>query len=84
MIRTWKKQTGVITVRRDDDGAEFELQMISTFCEVREGGVVRVVENKLKEVASADDRSVYTTDETQFFFTNEPNRPMRIVRSNVS
>lgn len=83
MSRTWKEQTGTITVSRDDDGAEFELQVISTFREIREDGSVRVVENKLKDVASADGRGVYTTDETQFIFADEPNRPMRIIRSDV-
>ena len=83
MRRTWKEQTGTITVRRDDDGSEFELQVISTFREVLEGASVRVAENKLKDVASADGRGVYTTDETQFFFTDEPHRPMRIIRSDL-
>lgn len=79
MTRTWKKPTGTVTVRRDDDGAEFQLQVISTFREIRDGAGVREVEDALKDVASADGRGVYTTDETHFFFADEPNRPMRIV-----
>ena len=76
-----KRQTGTITVRRDDDGKQFELQVISTFREIRVGAVVREVEDALKEVASPDGRGVYTTDETHFFFEDEPHRPMTIVRS---
>jgi hypothetical protein len=79
MTKTWKEQTGSITVRRDDDGAEFELQVISTFREVRDETGLKKVEDKLKDVASVDGRAVYTTDENRFFFADEPNRPMRIV-----
>jgi len=79
MTRRWKEQTGTITVRRDDDGTEFQLQVISTFREILDGETVRVVEDRLKDVASADGRGVYTTDETQFFFADETDRPMRIV-----
>jgi len=80
MAKTWKKVTRSLTVRRDDDGAEFELQEVSTFREERVGGIVTVVEDRLKDVASADERGVYTTDETQFFFADEPKRALRIVR----
>ena len=76
-----KRQTATITVRRDDDGEEFELQVISTFREIRESGVIREVEDKLTEVVSPDGRVVYTTDERHFFFEGEPDRPMRIVGS---
>jgi hypothetical protein len=80
MTRTRKEQTGTITVRRDDDGAEFQLQVISTFREIRDGAGVRVVEDRLKDVASADGRGVYTTDETRFFFANEPARRLPATR----
>lgn len=76
-----RRQTGTITVRREDDGAEFELQVFSTFHEVREGAVVRELEDKLKHVASPDGRGIYTTNETHFFFDDEPDRPIRIVRA---
>jgi hypothetical protein len=48
----------MITVRRDDNGEEFELQVISTVREVRGGASVRAVEDKLEDVASADGRGV--------------------------
>jgi len=79
-----QRQTGTITVRREDDDAEFELQVISTFRQIHEGGMVKEIEDKLKDVASPDGRGVYTTDETHFFFEDEPDRPMRIVDPNES
>ena len=75
-----KRQTATITVRRDDDGEEFELQVISTFREIRESGVIREVKDKLTEVASPDGRVVYATDETHFLFDEEPDRRMTIVK----
>ena len=76
-----KRQTGTITVRRDDDGADFVLQVISTFRQIREGGVVQEIEDRLKDVASPDGRSVYTRDGVQFLFADEPDRPMQIVKN---
>jgi hypothetical protein len=79
MSKTRRQQTGKITVRREDDGAEFELLVISTFHEVQDEHGRREVEDRLKDVASSNGREVYTTDEEQFFFGGEPNRPMKIV-----
>ena len=56
------------TVRRLDDGQEFELLR-----------VYRRAEDKLADVASPDGRTVYTRDEVNFFFADEPDHPMRIV-----
>ena len=55
-------------VRRVDDGAQFELHT-----------VYRRAEDKLGDVVSPDGRDVYTPDEVNFYFADEPDRPMRIV-----
>lgn len=81
MDKTWKKQTGKITVRREDDGDEFDLLVISTFHERHDQHGSHVSEDGLKEVTSPDGRGVYTPDEESFYFEGEPDRPMRIVES---
>jgi hypothetical protein len=63
----WER-TEPFTVRRLDDGREFQL--------IR--GYRRAVD-KLADVASPDGRGVYTPDEESFFFVGEDDRPMRIV-----
>ena len=57
--------TTSFTVRRIDDDAEFELLR-----------VYRRPEDKLADVVSPDGREVYTTDEVNFFFSDEPTRPI--------
>jgi hypothetical protein len=79
MDRKWKEQTGTIRLRRLDDGAEFIVPIISTFHELRNRQGVTVVESKLKKPGLVDGRSVFTPDEKQFFFEDEPARPMMII-----
>lgn len=76
---TEKRQIGTILVRREDDGQEFELMVISTFRQNITTWGATEVEDKLKDVASPDGREVYTTDEVHFFFADEPDRPMVVV-----
>ncbi len=81
MASTWRKVTGHVTVRRDDDGAVFQLDVISTFHEHTDTHGAREVEDRLKELASPDGRRVYSSDETHFYFEDEPTRALRIMHS---
>lgn len=60
-------RTVPFTVRRLDDGQVFQLLK-----------VFRRAEDRLADVTSPDGRSVYTPDEKNYFFEDEPNRPMQI------
>ena len=65
----WEK-TEPFTVRRVDDREEFQLRRC-----------YRRAVDKLADVASPDGREVYSTNEIDFYFADEPDRPMRIVES---
>ena len=58
-----------INVRRVDDGQMFQLLM-----------TYRWPERKLVEVSSPDGRKVHVLDESNFYFADEPDRPMVMLR----
>ena len=76
MTKTWKERTGSITVRRKDDDAEFQLDEISTFHERSDMHGVHRSQDRLKDVVGPDGRGVFTPDEINFFFEDEPDRAM--------
>lgn len=81
MAKTWRKQTGSIRIRRDDDGKEFTIALISTFEENRTQLDVSVVEKPFKDLASPDGRKIYAHDEKRFWFGDEPNRQLTLIET---
>lgn len=64
-------------VERDDDGKRFVLLEVTRYHEgIGDDGRKRMLESRLKGVASPDGRGVFADDEGKFFFADEPDRPM--------
>lgn len=67
-----EQRVGTVTLRRDDDGEEIEIDVYQ-----------RVVNGKrigLQRMVSPDGRDIYNKNETEFYFDREMVRVMRIVR----
>jgi hypothetical protein len=79
MTRRRKEKTGSVTLRRKDDGVEFEMNVYSTFREERDMHGITKVEDRLKEIVSPDGRSLCSDDEQLWYFCDEPGRLMEIV-----
>ena len=70
--------TGKVRVQ-DDEGNELEWDVVHEFTENRTMHGSSVSRSKLKDVRSPDGRTIYSLEEGEFYFAEEPSRIYRVV-----
>lgn len=78
MNRKWEEVTGKVIVR-DNDGNQLEWDVYCEFTEYRTMHGSNISKSKLKDVRSPDERTIYSNNEGEFYFAEEPHRIYRIV-----
>ena len=78
MSRKWEEVTGKVRVQ-DDEGNELVFDVFHEFTENRTMHGSSVSKSKLKDVRSPDGREIYSREEGEFYFEEEPNRIYRVV-----
>jgi hypothetical protein len=77
MGRKWEQVTGKVKVR-ESQGRELVWDVVSTFTEHKNMQGTSVSESKLKDVRSPDRRIIYSREEGQWYFADEPDRIFQI------
>ncbi len=78
MSRKWKQVTGKVRVQ-NEEGNELEWDVVHEFSECKTMHGTSVSKSRLKDVRSPDGRAIYSRDEGEFFFADEPNSIYRVV-----